>query len=116
MTKKVPSDRCDPISGKGFDEKSKKYTNKVEVKSVEEFKKEINRLDDMKARKMKPELLVWVGKRSNILTKLLAASEKELWAQLWLRTHIDAVCWEYMLSQHIRLAQSFCLAYCKNQK
>ena len=76
--KKVAADRCDPSSGKGCDDKSKKYIKKVEGKSVEELKKEIKRLDGMKGRKMKPELLVWLGKRSKILAKLLAAAEKEL--------------------------------------
>jgi FKBP-type peptidyl-prolyl cis-trans isomerase FklB len=75
---KVPADRCDPVSGKGCDERSKKYITKMEGKSVEDFKKEIARLNKMKARKMKPELLVWLGKRANILSKLVAAAGKEL--------------------------------------
>ena len=75
---KVPANRCDAVSGKGCDERSKKYITKMEGRSVEQMKTEIERLNKMKARKMKPELLVWVGKRANILAKLVAAAGKEL--------------------------------------
>jgi len=75
---KVPASRCEPSSGKGCDDKSKKYIAKMSKKTLEQLEKEIARLAKMKARKMKPKLVVWIQKRSNILGKLVADKKKEL--------------------------------------
>merc|ERR1712151_1307993 len=68
---KVPASRCDPGTGKGCDDKAKKYIEKMAKRSAELIKKEIARLQKLQASKAKPKLLNWMGKRVNILGKML---------------------------------------------
>merc|ERR1712032_196634 len=79
---KVPADRCDPATGTGCCARSKKYITKMKgklkAKGVARLEKEIKRLKKMQATKMKPALLVWMGKRQNILTKMVEHAKKEL--------------------------------------
>ena len=70
---KKPAVRCDPKSGDGCDDKEKKYIAKVQKKfgsDAAKFAKEAERLQKMQGGKMKPELLQWLARRLNIVSKL----------------------------------------------
>jgi protein disulfide-isomerase A6 len=57
-------------------EKERKYIDKMEVKSSEDRKKQINRLEGMKGGSMKAELKQWISQRLNILKQLESPSEE----------------------------------------
>ena len=70
---KKPAVRCEPASGDGCDDKEKKYIAKVQKKfgaDAAKFAKEAARLQKMQGGKMKPELLQWLARRLNIVSKL----------------------------------------------
>ena len=74
---KVPALRCDAATSEGCDEKESKFITKTKAKIADGFSvaKEVARLTNMKAKKMKPELLQWLNRRVNILSQLDAKKE-----------------------------------------
>ena len=65
--------KCDVGSPDACDDKEKKYIAKVQKKfgaDAAKFAKEAARLQKMQGGKMKPELLQWLARRLNIVSKL----------------------------------------------
>mmetsp|Transcript_19286 Transcript_19286/g.23480 ORF Transcript_19286/g.23480 Transcript_19286/m.23480 type:complete len:236 (+) Transcript_19286:184-891(+) len=78
---KVPALKCDPTNeSKNCNEKEIAYIEKKKSLAAEKISAEIDRLALMKAGKMKPELVEWIERRINILTKLKEGAnvDKEL--------------------------------------
>mmetsp|Transcript_7376 Transcript_7376/g.12246 ORF Transcript_7376/g.12246 Transcript_7376/m.12246 type:complete len:228 (+) Transcript_7376:29-712(+) len=75
---KVPALSCE-LSGEGCNEKETKYLEKMKAKTPEDHAKQLKRLNNMLADKMKPELLEWMKRRLHILNQLiLESAEPEL--------------------------------------
>ena len=60
---------------KGCSDREKKYILKASQKSKDEIAKQLNRLNGMKAKKMKPNLQEWVNKRLAILKQFQGKEE-----------------------------------------
>jgi len=56
-------------------EKEQKYFNKMQGKGMDEVKKQHERLEKMKGKKMKPSLMKWLNERFDILTQMVASEE-----------------------------------------
>merc|ERR1712151_509020 len=69
---------CAVDTGKGCDEKSLKYIEKMKVKTAEDHQKQFDRLESMEGESMKSELKAWLKKRKKILKQLLKSSTEEL--------------------------------------
>jgi thioredoxin-like negative regulator of GroEL len=61
---------CDVKEPKDCDEKENKYIAKMNTKSADDIKKQLDRLNGMKGDSMKAELKQWLHKRINILKQL----------------------------------------------
>lgn len=68
------------IDGKGCDERSLKYLEKMKVKSKADLEAQIKRLQGMEGDSIKKDLMDWMKKRMTLLKLLVAshASEDEL--------------------------------------
>jgi len=55
--------------------KEQKYLEKMKGKGMEEVKKQHDRLDKMKAKKMTPKLTKWLNQRLDILSQMIDAEE-----------------------------------------
>ena len=62
--------RCEVDNQENCDEREKKFIAKMQAKDGEAVKKELARLEKMKADSMKPELKAWLVKRVGILKQL----------------------------------------------
>lgn len=66
---------CDAVgssTGEGCDDMEVTFIEKRKVKSLEENKAQLVRLEGMESKPMKPELLAWLKKRKKILKQLIA--------------------------------------------
>ena len=70
--------KCDINDPTECTDKEKGYIEKMKVKTAEERKKQLDRLETMKDGKMKPELKTWLVQRMRILTALTSADGDEL--------------------------------------
>jgi len=66
--------KCDVNDQKDCTDKEKGYIEKMKVKSAEDRKKQLDRLEAMKDGKMKPELKQWLVQRLRILKGLEPAA------------------------------------------
>lgn len=66
------------LSGKGCDDKSKAYIEKMKGKGPEEQLKQFERLNKMDGSSMTPELKQWLDKRKKILKQMVEAEKEEL--------------------------------------
>jgi len=66
---------CDVDAEDSCDAKEVKYMNKMKGKGKDAVTKQINRLNGMKNKPMKPSLKKWMSQRLNILTQLDAKDE-----------------------------------------
>ena len=70
--------KCDINAPDECTDKEKAYIEKMKVKTAEERKSQLVRLETMKDGKMKPELKQWLVQRMRILTALASADGDEL--------------------------------------
>jgi len=77
---KVPAMRCDALTLEGCDDKEKKFIEKAGNKFTSEalIKAEIARLAKTMGGKMKPALLAWINRRTNILNQMATSKKEEL--------------------------------------
>ena len=75
--KKVPAEKCDPITKSKCSDKEKSYIEKKSSLGIDELDKEIKRLNGMDTTKMTVELGNWVLKRIKLLTKMKATTGEE---------------------------------------
>mmetsp|Transcript_14097 Transcript_14097/g.30713 ORF Transcript_14097/g.30713 Transcript_14097/m.30713 type:complete len:146 (+) Transcript_14097:208-645(+) len=68
--------KCDIKDPKDCTDKEKGYIEKMKLKSAEEIKAQITRLEGMKSGSMKPELKQWLVQRLRILKALGAGSDE----------------------------------------
>merc|ERR1711988_1678373 len=77
---KVPASKCDVKTLDKCSAKEAKYVDKTVAKFDNDSAKmeaELERLTKMVSGKMKPNLVVWINKRQNILRSLIAASKSD---------------------------------------
>lgn len=78
---KVPAMKCDPETGKECNDKEKTFIETIKGKMAKgmDVAKEILRLNKMKGKKMKDELVSWLNRRVYILEQMVKGKkEKEL--------------------------------------
>lgn len=63
---------------KGCSQRELAYIEKMKHKTMEELFHQLNRLEGMVQKPMKPELLVWVKRRSRILKQFIESTNTEL--------------------------------------
>jgi len=68
---------CSAETGGGCSEKEIKYSTTWKTKSLGDIKKQISRLEGMKAKKMKENLKKWISQRLAILKQLDRKAVKE---------------------------------------
>ena len=66
----MEAQRCDVKTLEGCSEKEQAFLGKQKDKDAAGLEKELARLTGMEGGKMKPDLLVWLQKRINLLRKL----------------------------------------------
>lgn len=69
---------CDVVIGEGCSEKEKIFAEKYSTKGTADVKAQLVRLNGMNAKKMTPELAVWMKQRKAILKSLLKNAGEEL--------------------------------------
>lgn len=65
------------LDGKGCDERSLKYIEKMKDKPIEELEAQLKRLDGMVGNSMKEDLMQWLKKRIKLLKMMVAASSHD---------------------------------------
>mmetsp|Transcript_39828 Transcript_39828/g.104984 ORF Transcript_39828/g.104984 Transcript_39828/m.104984 type:complete len:239 (+) Transcript_39828:77-793(+) len=72
---RVPTNRCDPETSKGCNEKQAAYIEKQSKNTVEKRMSELRRLEGMQSREMKSDNRNWLQSRINLLRKMVEKKE-----------------------------------------
>lgn len=74
---KVPALTCKAVDGEGCNDKEKAYVDKMKPKTVDEQKKQVERLNGMMQKKMTDDLMDWIKRRLHILRQLVPVEEEK---------------------------------------